>query len=155
MKKLRQMTFRDSREDMPSSKVYLHPSGTESFNFTGVEFSEILRATPHMYRANHSYIIAILWGNEGVQMADFFGYSGIEQWPGNPEVSCWVMKGIKNNSAYTLNRGIDITCGDGTIILGYEEEYRRQTNSLTDFLKEMPDLKELHKRLGPSYNQSP
>ena len=35
-----------------------------------------------------------------------------------------------------------ITCGDTAIILGLEEQYRRTTNNLEDFIRHMPHFKE-------------
>jgi len=82
----------------------------------------------------YSYMLAFLWGNAGAKMIDWFGYSGIEEWPGNPEVSAWVTR----EGIMVPRKNLEIACGDGLIVLGEEERYRRRTRSLKEYLERSP-----------------
>ena len=70
-------------------------------------------------------------------MVDLFGFSDLDsrlvpiKLPGNPDVDNYVFR----NGVYTPERKT-IVCGDGLIVLGAEEEYRRQeTKNLAEYLR--------------------
>ena len=94
-----------------------------------------------------AYVLAVMWGDKSrnEKVIDFFGFSGINEWPGNPDVSAWVMReGVyvsqeRFGDIYVQNR--KITCGDTLILLGREEQYRRKTSTLEEYVN-------IHPRLG-------
>jgi hypothetical protein len=80
------------------------------------------------------YLLAAFWNNQNTPMIDFFRVLQRASWPGNPEFH-----------SYTFERGIykpdaPVTCGDGRILLGREEEYKRKTKNLAQYLA-MPKFK--------------
>lgn len=89
-----------------------------------------------------SYILAFLWGNEEKErMMDCFGFYGVPvfpHWPGNPDVQAWVLC----NGMYIPEQAFqrEITCGDGLMILGQEEAYRRRCRSLEEYLNNPPEI---------------
>lgn len=85
-----------------------------------------------------SFLIAILWGDDGVKVADVFGYAKTEEWPGNPEVSNWVFR----DGVYLPNPNY-ITCSNSIRMLGMEENARRGTKSLEEYMKLNPFLGDL------------
>ena len=58
-------------------------------------------------------------------------------WCSNPEVYSWFI------SEGTLNDTRSVTCGDGTIVLGKEEEHRRKCKNIGDWLRNAPVIGEL------------
>jgi len=85
------------------------------------------------------YLLGVIWGDDeaGERAIDLFGYSGIKNWPGNPEVSAWPFKG-----KYPVDK-VPIICGNGLMLLGQvEEPYRRTTQSLDEYLRNPPALPE-------------
>jgi hypothetical protein len=76
------------------------------------------------------YVISVLWGNVKTQekIMDIFGFSDTSPWPGNPDVSSYIMKnGI-------IRKENPIACGDSVILLGNEESLRRKCGSLEEYL---------------------
>ena len=132
-------------------RAYVHEYGLDSFKYE--KDKAIKGAENHLLDVYNnldsriignkekklSFIIAILWGNNGERMIDFFGYEFVypEQWPGNPEKYSWITRnGIlvpetKDQSSHPYVK--QIGCEDGSIILGKEAEYRRTTNSLFEY----------------------
>lgn len=128
------------------ARVYIHKGGfVEAFGsppeprITNARnyFIKCFRKVPE---GRFDYVLAIIWGREGKPMADFFGYHDIGSWPGNPTISAWVME---NGVIAPNDRSKDITCGDGIIITGLEEIYRRGTKNLEEFVHNPPQVKGL------------
>ncbi len=88
------------------------------------------------------FLIMALWGDNGKQIAEVFGYFGINPWPGNPEVNSWVFR----DGIYHLYER-QISCGDTLIVLGREEEARRKSPNLEHYMKNPPDVRDLMKEL--------
>ncbi|MAG02845.1 hypothetical protein CMI42_05905 [Candidatus Pacearchaeota archaeon] len=141
-----------ARMNFPSSEVpfraYLHQSGFESAY--GRRISDVydyLRATMGSLEAKghlegFEYLIPIVWGNDEDKFIDIFAYSDVtDNWPGNPDVSNLTVKG----SLIMPRREelVTTTCGDGLILLGREEDYRRKTECLEYYLKEPPNDEDL------------
>ena len=92
------------------------------------------------------FIIGIVWGNdEGDKMIDAFGYKLTPTWPGNPEIYNWTFKnGVLIPEPSQKPSGLkNITCGDGIIIMGEEEKYRRKCRALYDYTGHPPDIEGL------------
>jgi hypothetical protein len=89
------------------------------------------------------YILAALWSDKDSKVAELFGYGGISDWPGNPEVYSWVFK-----DGIYLPGQRKIACGEATRILGTEEDYRITTKSLKEFMEKPPQLRELEPRVN-------
>jgi len=79
------------------------------------------------------YLLAVMWGDKRTKVIDFFGYSDVQDWPGNPDVSSWVLRDGVFMHKKNLTRG-DTTCGDSLIMLGEEERYRRTRANLSDYM---------------------
>lgn len=151
------------RINLPGARIptrgYLHKTGAEAYAPRSPQlFARVREGTEQIDAARDylqtllsregvipegiNYIIAILWGNEEKEkVIDCFGFSGIEKfphWPGNPEVRAWVLiNGVYSNST-DIQR--EITCGDGIIILGQEEAYRRRCTSLEEYIQNPPEI---------------
>ncbi len=99
---------------------------------------EVLDKNQEEY-SKYRYLLAALWGQinpsdqtKAAKVIDFSGFSGIddEKWPGNPDVFSWV---VKDGVCIPTNQ---ITCGDTLIALGVEEQLRRRTKNLADYIAE-------------------
>ena len=122
-------------DELPPLRAYFHNSGlVEAF---GAE-KTVINAKKHLLEsliansslsADASYLIAAVWGEEGNKMIDLFKYSKLNGWPGNPTVSSFVIK----NGVYAPERR-DITCGDTLIMLGLEEQLRRRTVNVIQYM---------------------
>jgi len=91
---------------------------------------------------NFQYLLAVLWGNsDSERVIDCFGYSDISDanWPRNPEVEGWVMREGVYVQKNKITQG-GLTCGDSTIIIGKEEEYRRLCPNLKTFMEVPPKI---------------
>ncbi|MBI2232731.1 MAG: hypothetical protein HYU56_02330 [Candidatus Aenigmarchaeota archaeon] len=88
------------------------------------------------------FLIMALWGNDGKQIAEVFGYFGTNPWPGNPEVNSWVF----SDGIYQREQR-QICCADTLIVLGREEEARRKAPDLKSYMQNPPDVRDLMKSL--------
>lgn len=79
-------------------------------------------------------MLGYAWGDRKTnqKVIDLFGFNDINDWPGNPDVSAYV---VRNG---VLIRDELICCGDALILLGREEEHRRKKESLEDYMSTMP-----------------
>lgn len=141
--------------DMVPMRAYFHEFGFEEAYGSK---SDLEYFTDHFYKlidkfspscplknsdilGKGDYIIALFWGNNSDKIVDVFRYSDIDEWPGNPNVESFILK----NGIYQPDNH-EISCGDGTIIIGKEEQYRRKTKDLEDFLKFPPNITGLSPR---------
>ena len=86
----------------------------------------------------------IMWmSSKGSEMIDFFGYSLDSGWTSNPSVYSWV---TENGLIVPSKKILEITCGQGMIILGEEERYRLATKDLKDYLQNPPEIRGLRFR---------
>ena len=152
------------RINLPEARVplrgYLHATGVEAYTssspklfigYSGIrEQLEIAEAhlqtifSKGLVAPNKlNYIIAIFWGHERSKekIVECFGFSGIQgfpHWPGNPDVKTWkLIDGVYYNNTNVQRK---ITCGDGIIILGQEEAYRRRCKTLDEYLQNPPEI---------------
>ncbi len=129
-----------------SARGYVHEFGYDVWGNKGkvvIEYlSNCLKNMPKGFMED-DFILAALWGNNGKRMIDCIGLRGIKNnWSGNPEVNAWVY----DNGVYIITR--NITCGDGLIMLGEEEKFRRTTSSLEEYKYEFPDFGIKHTTLS-------
>lgn len=114
------MTFvaRFSFERPIPSRIYVHDCGLEIFD-RDTE-AAITRAgeyaKKHLYGVadflkGKDYSLGIIWGDTNIQKCnlDLFGFSGIQDWHGNPDVFAWAFR----NGIYVDAKTSSITCGDG------------------------------------------
>lgn len=85
-----------------------------------------------------AFLIGIIWGDQKVKVADIFGYANVKLWPGNPEVSNWVFR----DGVYQPTPQF-ITCANSIRMLGLEENARRGTKSLEEYMELKPFLADL------------
>jgi hypothetical protein len=73
---------------------------------------------------------------------DLVGYRDLKEkeWPGNPSVSTWIYKDGIFVKADKNEDDEDELCGDATIIMGREEEFRRTTRNLAEFVTTAPKI---------------
>ena len=123
----------------PPSRVYIHDAG---FNEIYKSDKAVLDYFTEIFNRDlrnsdkFNYLLAIAWGdiNSKEKVIDFFGYNGFDNWPGNPDVSIWVVR----NGLIAPNE--NKTCCDSLVILGEEEKYRRTTKSLEDYMLKAPKI---------------
>jgi len=117
------------------ARAYLHKAGISAWgenalNRAGGCFIHTLEK--HNFK-EFDFFLATLWANEEEDfIVDLFGFRDIYPWPGNPEVTNWV---IKEGVIVPDNKS---TCGDTLIVLGEEEKFRRTRRDLTDYLENPP-----------------
>ena len=118
-------------------RAYLHEFGSEIYRDgeANAHFMNTLAKNPDKFK-KFDYAILVLWGDidKKERVIDAFGFSGINRWPGNPDVSALVFR----NGLYSQSE--NITCGDTLILLGKEEAYRRKTKSLDDYFRNHLDI---------------
>ena len=133
-------------EELPPLRAYYHNSGfiaaftdkvKEIHIATKNHLIDTLKENKGLIESG-DYLLAMLWGDDGDKMIDIFKYSGVKNnWKANPGVESLVMK----NGIYSPDK--EITCGDGMIVLGQEEEYRRTTWNLKDYMEHSPEIRGL------------
>lgn len=123
----------------PPTRLYFHGS---CFEGAYGNYKSAIRHFLHTVEENEDlffrtdYLLSIMWGNSSKKMIDFFSYSGLDKkWKENPEVFSYVTE----NGIY-LPEERNISCGDGLIILGEEENFRRFTKNLDDYLNRAPQI---------------
>jgi len=131
------------KDDFMPGRVYFHESDFTkaygNFNKAKKHLLYILKENEDLFSMGDDYFLSIVWGNGTSKMVDFFVYSGLGiKWEANPEVS-----------SYSTEDGIyfpekrNIVCGDGFIILGEEEKYRRTTKNLSEYIRNPPKIEGL------------
>lgn len=94
-----------------------------------------------------TYTLAAVWHNGSDRMIDVFRYylDAKKSWPGNPVKHSWAYEnGILVPTAKLEDGNVvsnEVNCGDGTILLGAEEQYRRRTFGLDEYLKNRPIIR--------------
>jgi hypothetical protein len=140
----------------PPTRVYFHESCFRNETFPELARDDKKNATAHGYanreairnyvkgvlanaspRSPSAFILAAAWAEGRRRMLDIFSYSGITDWPGNPDVEAFVMQ----DGVLVPNR--PITCGDTLIILGAEEKYRRTTKHIYEYKDIPPKLEDI------------
>jgi len=136
--------FKSLSKNFPG-RVYIHPSNFKK-TYTCIKgaiqhYRDVVQSnelTPALDR-KLDFTNSIMWATEkGDKMIDFFGYSGVKPWPGNPDIFSWVTKNglIVPSHPDNIN---EITCEQGSIILGnIEAPYRRDVTNLEQYLKFAP-----------------
>lgn len=128
------------QEGEQKGRLYLHNSGILSYGTDPVRRAktEFNLATTilHSQGKHYPWVIGILWGKGEEPIVDLFVYSGLNgimDWPGNPDVDY----GHFQSGKFTKDAK-GLTCGDGLVALGKEENYRRTCRSLEHYLAEAP-----------------
>lgn len=137
----------------PPVRAYLHTAGFDKVYRTienALDYFVKVLDKNSKENDRYSLILAAIWGQaaeDKIRYIDFFGFSDInkEKWPGNPDISAWVMQ-----------EGVcvpkkEITCGDTLIVLGEEEKYRRKQKSLEKYISSWPNLGELEPKFNKNY----
>ena len=121
-------------------RLYLHKAGLNLYGINpitaGKEDFKRARELLAGQGKNYPWVIGILWGDQEERVTDFFMYSGIDSdsdWGKNPEMSY-----AQFRSGVYVEKPEIITCGDGLIILGKEEEHRRKSIGIRDYLQISP-----------------
>jgi len=153
----------------PRGRLYVHTYGLGSFanidpdpKFTGISdetgslVSKAFSYGEQLYKHACSiatekcfeFMMGIVWGEHGNRMVDFFAWSGLNplkkpgNWPGNPEIYSFVLRNgvlVPEGEDFSIKQ---IGCGDGIILVGEEEKYRRSCTNLDDFTSNPPQLDE-------------
>lgn len=121
-------------------RSYIHREGFEFFGNDFASAKDHLKNTLNENQqllGNLDYMIAILWGYklEESLMMDIVGWPDAGNWPENKGAQSFIME----NGIY-LPEEKGVTCGDGFILIGKEEKYRRSTKSLEDYMRNPPVL---------------
>lgn len=130
--------------ESPPLRVYMHECGQELWGEKSEDIATRLRGDlgaiipERISTEDYQFFTALLWGDKSDRMLDLFGYSGLQNWASNPGIDSWV---LKNGIIVPSNgKSIEVTCGEGLVILGREEELRRTTDSLSDYLRVYPEI---------------
>lgn len=119
-------------------RAYFHRCGSEAFAEPEVRDElpiqighhlKISLSNNHKYLEGAKFMIAVMWGDLGDKMIDLFKYDSLDNWSDNPEVSSFI---IRNGVCVPKEK--TITCGDGLIVLGAEERFRRDTKNLDEYM---------------------
>jgi len=135
-------------------RVYVHPVGfAEAYEnkLTNLQnyFLEISQHHKYLF-AGCNYFLATIWGDvkNKERVADLFMFSCVKNWPGNPDVLPYeIREGELIREKGLAPEDETFTCSDTLIMLGKEEEYRRATKSLEEYMVRYPDLGELEASL--------
>ena len=118
-------------------RLYLHNYGIEVFGSNPIPTAKNeYRACLNKIGGDYLWVIGILWGDDiPNSVVEIFAYNNIEKkiWPGNPEVDYFQFR-----SRFLIDKPRYLTCGDGLMILGREEEFRRHIKSLEVYLNSGP-----------------
>ena len=131
-----------SHEKIIPGRAYLHSFGAEFYGKNRFEIVESAREFLKEIQKNRDfsniaekekllYFLAAMWAENGTRVADIFGFKNIPTWPGNPEILNY---DYRNNTVTPMA----FTCGDSIIAFGREEEHRRKTKSLEEYLLRPP-----------------
>ncbi|MBI4116142.1 hypothetical protein HY449_00175 [Candidatus Pacearchaeota archaeon] len=133
-----ELLIRRNSEKIPV-RAHLHRTGITAYGNTD---EEIKRFAPEyleeaimskefnslVEKHRLEYALAQMWADGNQRIIDFFGFGDLRgNWKGNPEVNSWDFR----NGIFTKGA---ITCGDGLIMLGREEEYRRTTHNIQTYM---------------------
>ena len=130
----------------PPGRVYVHTAGYQEL-FRSMQRAEEYSKTVLTIQENKlrdkAYFLGIVWADlqANEQVMDLFGYSKEQEWPGNPEISGWVLR----NGIW--HRDGAVTCTDGLAVLDHEERYRETTSFLQDYTQVPPSLPKHLERL--------
>lgn len=133
-------------------RAYVHEAGFEEVYDGSVEMARaylesFMKDSLNWYSGKEirgfDYILGAVWGkkDKDEKIIDLFGFSDINEWPGNPDVTSFVIK----NGSYDADENYDstlksYTCGDTLIMLGEEEAYRRTTKNLEEYFRNPPSI---------------
>ena len=148
------MTFQHSLslniQDRPLVRGYVHSSYADSTVSAVDCFRSSLTSlsrqgyieSPHNPA---SWFVGIFWQDQqhNGRTIDFFQFSNYSGWPGNPEVSSYV---VRNGLCVP---GASISCTEGLLLLGMEEQLRRGTKSLDEYCKTPLDLASVNRKITP------
>lgn len=124
------------------NRIYFHNAGLQLYeNLARVpQAMEIARKDfiEHYKSINENlpeWVIAAVWTTQvaGTRrtILDVFEYrDAVRNWPGNPDLHAFNINGINKD-------GFD-ACGDTGILIGEEESFRRECNSLEQYFKINP-----------------
>lgn len=130
----------------PPARIYWHSAGANEVFLNDADKARIyVREILDEQRESLShfdYLLGAVWGAlwsdakvpAEDKVLDLFGYNDTRVWPGNPDVHSYVFR----NGEPSLRN--PITCGDTMIVLGLEEEYRRNTHNLKEYMRTPPRL---------------
>ena len=126
-------------EGRQKGRFYLHNTGILAYGADPIREAkrQFSAATDFLHSQNKNYpwVIGILYGKEE-PIVELFVYSGlgsVMDWPGNPDVDYGQFR-----SGKFIKNAQGLTCGDGMIALGREENFRRGCRSLDHYLAEAP-----------------
>lgn len=120
----------------PPSKIYVHSEGRRLFrDISQVDYFREIVDTERDMLGDFDYLIGIVWGDARKgRVADIFGYDLDGNWKSNPGVQSMVFA----DGIYRPRE--EVTCGEGLIILGREEEVRTGCDDLAAYMKVAPDF---------------
>src|SRR3989338_4984322 len=126
--------------DLPNrGRFYLHTQGISVYGSDPIRAArdEFTRARQFLagHQKHYSWVLGILWGEKHEPIIDLFVYTLLslseEGWKLNPQVAY-----AQFRSGKFIENPRGLTCGDGLIVLGKEEEHRRRFNNLEQYLRE-------------------
>ena len=144
-------------KNTPPVRAYVHECGfaevyRSDFLQAQKYLTDVLLENPLQFQT-YQFILAVMWGfnkrEMPYRMIDFCGLNDLptstSAWPGNPNVWPFV---FQNGARVQHLEKTHATCGDGLIIFGREESYRRTCASLEEYATSPPVISELEGRLA-------
>ena len=128
--------------DIKPGRLYVHQAGHQLFlglcedNYVpAVNYVlEILGEKIDLFKPA-DFVLPILWGDANTPVAEIFGYGDMREWPGNPTVYNWVFR-----NGVHMPEERQISCGDTIVLLGIEENHRRNSRNLEEYIMNPPEL---------------
>jgi hypothetical protein len=114
-------------------RTYVHRFGLNLYDqreadavIRAIDYARCTLAANHTIMSHDSRgdsgVIAFAWARGNERVVDFFKMTYEKNWPSNPAGKAFVFK----DGVYQPDFEFD-TCGDGFIVLGEEEKFRRTT----------------------------
>ena len=122
------------------SRLYVHTSGAELYEDESPRaqmeyFINLVERNPGFLGS--SLLVGIVWGDveRRQRVADVFAFDCTDSdWSFNPEIDSYVFR------SSDLDVDSPVTCGDGLIVLGAEEQFRRSCKNLHAYMSGAPNI---------------
>lgn len=135
----------------PRVRGYVHSSFNGAASVALDYCTHALASLHHEGKVNlsaepSSWYIGLVWhdSEEPAEVLDVFQYHDYQSWPGNPDVHNFIVR----NGIYVPEAAI--SCTEGILLLGQEEQLRRKTTSLEEYFNTALALETVNSFFGYS-----
>lgn len=114
--------------NISNTPVILYPYRGIEVSFSKYEKGKLEEYVSSVLSDVAAYAIVILWQDAQDIMTDVWLFGEFESWNAGPVVS------VKNYRNGAIDTKSGVTAGDGLVMLGREEEQRRKSNSISEYI---------------------